>query len=55
MEEELDQIKKNNTWTLVPRPKNKIVIGTKWVFRIKLNEDGQVARNKARLVCKGHS
>lgn len=38
MEEELDQIEKNNTWTLVPRPKNKNVIGTKWVFRNKLNE-----------------
>lgn len=40
MEEELDQIEKNNTWTSVSRPKNKNVIGTKWVFRNKLNEDG---------------
>jgi hypothetical protein len=39
---------------LVPRPKNKNVIDTKWVFRNKLNEDGQVIRNKARLVCKGY-
>ena len=31
------------------------MIGTKWVFRNKLNEDGQVTRNKARLVCKGYS
>jgi len=38
----------------VPRPKDKNVIGTKWVFRNKLNEDGQVVRNKARLVCKGY-
>jgi hypothetical protein len=30
------------------------VIGTKWVFKNKLNEDGQVTRNKARLVCKGY-
>jgi hypothetical protein len=40
---------------LVPRPKNKNVIDTKWVFRKKLNEDGQVTRNKARLVCKGYA
>jgi hypothetical protein len=40
---------------LVPRPKNKNVIGTKWVFRNKLNEDGQVTRNKTRLVCKGYA
>lgn len=52
VEEELDQIEKNNTWTLVPRPVNKNVIGTKWVFINKLNEDGVVVRNKVRLVCK---
>jgi hypothetical protein len=51
----LDQIEKNDTWELVPRPKNKNVINTKWVFRNKLNEDGQVTRNKARLVCKGYA
>lgn len=55
MEEELDQIEKNGTWSLVPRPEHKNVIGTKWVFRNKLNEDGTVIRNKARLVCKGHA
>ncbi|XXG85801.1 hypothetical protein AAC387_Pa11g0819 [Persea americana] len=55
MHEELEQIEKNSTWDLVPRPTNKNVIGTKWVFRNKLNEDGQVVRNKARLVCKGYT
>jgi hypothetical protein len=55
MEEELNQIEKNQTWELVPRPKDKNVIGTKWVFRNKLNEDGKVVRNKARLVCKGYA
>jgi hypothetical protein len=55
MEEELNQIEKNETWELVPRPKDKNVIGTKWVFRNKLNEDGQVIRNKKILVCKVYS
>jgi hypothetical protein len=55
MDEELDQIEKNDTWELVPRPKNKNVIGTKWVFRNKLNEDGHVTRNKDRLVYKGYA
>jgi hypothetical protein len=55
MNEELDQIEKNDTWELVPRPKNKNVIDTKWVFKNKLNEYGQVTRNKARLVCKGYA
>jgi hypothetical protein len=55
MEEELDQIEKNEAWELVPRPKNKNVIGTKWVFRNKLNEKGWVTRNEERLVCKGYA
>jgi hypothetical protein len=55
MNEELDQIEKNKTWDLVPRPNDKNVIGTKWVYRNKLNEDGQIVRNKARLVCKGYA
>jgi hypothetical protein len=55
MNEALNQIEKNDTWELVPRSKNKNMIGTKWVFRNKLNEDGEVTRNKAILVCKGYS
>ena len=53
--QELNQIEKNETWELVPRPKYKNVIGTKWVFRNKLDEDGKVVRNKERLVCKGYA
>jgi hypothetical protein len=55
MNEELDQIEKNNTWEMVQRPKGKNVIGSKWIFKNKLNEQGQVIRNKARLVCKGYA
>jgi hypothetical protein len=55
MNEELDQIEKNNTWELFPRPEDKNVIGSKWVFKNKMNEKGQVVRNKARLVCKGYA
>ena len=52
MNEELDQIEKNQTWELVPRPKYKNVVGTKWSFKNKVNEDGQFIRNKATLVWK---
>jgi hypothetical protein len=55
MDEEFDQIEKNDTWELVSRPKKKNVIGTKWVFRNKLNEDGHVTRNKSRLVCNRYT
>lgn len=51
----LDQIKKNETRDLVPRPKEKNVIVTKWAFKCKLNEQGQVVRNKALLVYKGYA
>ena len=49
MNEELDQIEKNNTWELVPRPVDKNVIGSKWVFKNKMNEQGQIVKNKASL------
>eukprot|EP00253_Pinus_taeda_P005781 PITA_05781 len=55
MNEELEQIEKNNTWELVPRPNDKNVIGTKWILKNKLNENGDVIRNKARIVCKGYA
>ena len=55
MKEEIEKIEKNKTWTLVPRPTYKNFIGTKWVFRIKLDENGEVTKNKARLVCKGYA
>ena len=31
------------------------MIGTKWVYRNKINEQGQIVRNKARLVAKGYN
>jgi hypothetical protein len=31
------------------------VLGTKWIFKKKVNEDGQIIINKARLVCKGYA
>eukprot|EP00253_Pinus_taeda_P003975 PITA_03975 len=55
MDKELEKIENNNTWELVPRPKDKNVIGTKLIFKNKLNENGEVIRNKARLVCKGYA
>ena len=53
MQEELGQFERNKVWKLVPHTNDLKVIGTKWVFRNKLNEHGDVVRNKARLVAKG--
>jgi hypothetical protein len=55
MNEELDQIEKNNTWELVPRPADKNVIVSKWVFKNKMNEQGQIGKNKFILVYKGYA
>jgi hypothetical protein len=55
MHEELKNFTRNEVWKLVERPKNHNVIGTKWVFRNKHNEDGLVVRNKARLVAQGYT
>ncbi|GJU88768.1 retrovirus-related pol polyprotein from transposon TNT 1-94 [Tanacetum coccineum] len=55
MQEELNQFIANDVWELVPQPRNMIIIGTKWVFRNKLDENGIVSRNKARLVAQGYN
>ncbi|KAK8526380.1 hypothetical protein V6N12_020852 [Hibiscus sabdariffa] len=55
MQEELNQFDRSNVWTLVDRPHDKSTIGTKWVFRNKLDESGNIVRNKARLVAQGYT
>ncbi|TQE01264.1 hypothetical protein C1H46_013171 [Malus baccata] len=55
MEDEITALKSQNTWSLVPLPSTKNLVGCKWVYRIKTNPDGSVARYKARLVAKGYS
>nr|GEX61782.1 retrovirus-related Pol polyprotein from transposon TNT 1-94 [Tanacetum cinerariifolium] len=50
MQEELNQFIANDNWDLVPQPRNMIIIGTKLVFRNKLDENGIVSRNKARFL-----
>lgn len=55
MQDELNQFERNDVWELVPRPKDLSIIGTKWVFRNKVDEHGTIVRNKARLVAKGYN
>ncbi|GJW27219.1 retrovirus-related pol polyprotein from transposon TNT 1-94 [Tanacetum coccineum] len=55
MQEELNQFKTNEVWELVPNPMDMTIIGTKWVYRNKLDENGVVTRNKARLVAQGYN
>ena len=55
MQEELNQFVINDVWTLVPPPRSQTIIGTKWVFCNKMDENGIVSRNKARLVAQGYN
>ena len=51
--EEMNALKKNGTWEVVDLPREKSVVGCKWVFTIKSKVDGSVERYKAKLVAKG--
>lgn len=53
MSDEFMALMKNGTWSLVPPEPHFNIIGNKWVFRLKINPDGSIARYKARLVAKG--
>ncbi|GJZ15997.1 retrovirus-related pol polyprotein from transposon TNT 1-94, partial [Tanacetum coccineum] len=55
MQEELNQFKRNKVWTLVPKPHSKTIIGTKWIQKNKMDENGIVIKNKARLVAQGYN
>ncbi|KAJ9539187.1 hypothetical protein OSB04_031920 [Centaurea solstitialis] len=54
MQEELAEFIRNNVWLLVPRPRKRTIIGSKWIFSNKLDEIGTIIRNKARLVAQGY-
>jgi hypothetical protein len=50
MTEEYQSIMKNEVWEIVPRPKNKYVVSSKWLFKIKHAADGSIEKYKARFV-----
>ena len=54
MNKEYENLLKNNTWKLVDKPKNANVIGSKWIFTKKVDNDSSI-KFKARLVAQGCS
>ncbi|KAJ9542245.1 hypothetical protein OSB04_028751 [Centaurea solstitialis] len=52
MQQELAEFKRNKVWRLVTRPRGKSIIGLKWIFRNKKDENDLIIRNKTRLVAK---
>jgi hypothetical protein len=55
MHNKLHQFIKNDVWSLIPRPLDHKIIGTKCIFKNKSNEHGNIVRNKARLVAQGYT
>nr|GFB89121.1 retrovirus-related Pol polyprotein from transposon TNT 1-94 [Tanacetum cinerariifolium] len=54
MQDEIHEFERLNVWVLVPCPDNILIIPLKWIFKIKLDEYGEVLKNKAQLVAKGY-
>ena len=52
---EYDSLMKKKTWTLVPLPPRKNLVGYKWIYKTKFIAEGQIEKNKARLLAKGFS
>ncbi|GKA01585.1 retrovirus-related pol polyprotein from transposon TNT 1-94 [Tanacetum coccineum] len=54
MQEEIHEFDRLQVWELVPKPDCVMIIALKWIYKVKLDEYGDVLKNKARLVAKGH-
>jgi hypothetical protein len=55
MTKEYQSIMKNEVWEIVPRPKSKDVVSSRWLFKIKHDADGSIEKYKARFVTRGFS
>ncbi|KAE8224268.1 hypothetical protein CF319_g2806 [Tilletia indica] len=53
MDDEVNSLVEMGTWELVDLPKDREVVGSRWVFKLKLDRDGRAARHKGRLVAQG--
>ncbi|SLM37314.1 Reverse transcriptase, RNA-dependent DNA polymerase [Lasallia pustulata] len=53
MEKEINDLKAQNTWTLVNYSQDKNILKGRWVYKTKLNKDGFIDKYKARWVAKG--
>ncbi|GJR60686.1 retrovirus-related pol polyprotein from transposon TNT 1-94 [Tanacetum coccineum] len=54
MQDEIYEFDRLQVWELVPQPDCVMIIALKWIYKVKLDEYGDVLKNKARLVAKGY-
>jgi hypothetical protein len=55
MVEDYDSIVKNSAWEIVPRPIDKSMVGSRWIYKVKQAANGSVEKYKARFVVQGFS
>lgn len=55
MNEELSALELNDTWKIIPKPKDRKVIGSRWVYKVKYKSNEDIERLKARLMAKDHT
>ena len=55
MIEEYQSIMNNDVWEVVPRPENKFVVNSKWIYKINHAVDGRIKKCKARFVSRAFS
>jgi len=55
MRVEIESIEKNKTWELTVLPNGMKLVGVKWIYKTKLNENGEIDKYKARLMVKGYA
>ncbi|GJR20319.1 retrovirus-related pol polyprotein from transposon TNT 1-94 [Tanacetum coccineum] len=55
MQDEIHEFDRLKVWELVPRPIYVMVIALKWIYKVKLDEYGDVLKNKSSVSCKGIS
>ena len=52
MEREMESLHTHDVWDLVELPRDKKAVGSKWVYKLKMNSVGSVEQFKARLVAQ---
>jgi len=52
---EYDSIMENDVWEVVPRPQDKTIVTSKWLYKIKHAIDGSMERYKACFFTRGFS
>ena len=54
-QDEMDSLLEHDTWSLTKPPLGRKIIGSKWVFEIKHDKNGEAERYKCRLVAQGYT